>query len=62
MKPYYQIRKQDWQCPYCKKIAFNGENKLRHLSKHEPVIARMLRDNFLLGIEAMLYRQEVMEF
>lgn len=36
----------DWTCPYCGKIAFNGENKLRHLSKHEPCIRRLIRADF----------------
>ena len=36
----------NWECPYCKKVAKNGENKLRHLAKHEPAIRKLLRDNF----------------
>ena len=36
----------DWVCPYCQKVACNGENKLRHLAKHEPAIRRLLKDNF----------------
>ena len=35
----------DWECPYCHKIAYNGENKLRHLAKHEPAVSKLLRDN-----------------
>ena len=39
---------KDWGCPYCGVIAWNGENKLRHLAKHEPAIAKMLKRNFIL--------------
>ena len=44
---------KDWQCPYCGKVARNGENKLRHLSKHEPAIRKMLRENFKLRLMTM---------
>ena len=43
----------DWKCPYCSKVARNGENKLRHLAKHEPCIRRLLRDNFLKTIKLL---------
>lgn len=41
----------DWQCPYCNKILFDGGNKLRHLSSHEPCIRKLLRRNFLMKLE-----------
>lgn len=46
----------DWKCPYCSKIACNGENKLRHLAKHEPAIRKLIRkeliQNIILGTQA----------
>ncbi len=42
---------RDWECPYCGVVDWNGENKLRHLAKHVPAIARMLSVNFILGIQ-----------
>jgi hypothetical protein len=44
------ISDRDWICPYCGKVAYNGENKLRHLAKHEPAIDKMLRENFGLCV------------
>jgi hypothetical protein len=44
------ISDRDWVCPYCGVIAYEGENKLRHLAKHEPAIAKMLRENFRLRV------------
>lgn len=44
----------DWQCPYCNKVAQNGENKLRHLAKHEPAFRKMLRENFRLRLCALV--------
>ena len=41
---------RDWTCPYCGAVAWGGENKLRHLAKHEPAIAKMLSKNFILGL------------
>ena len=46
----------DWKCPYCHKILFDGGNKLRHLAKHEPIIRRLMRkefiQNLILGMRA----------
>ncbi len=50
MKERTFAKTRDWICPYCRIVAFNGENKLRHLSKHEPAIAKMLRKNLLLNL------------
>jgi len=36
----------DWVCPYCQKVLYDGGNKLRHLAKHEPCIRRLIMDNF----------------
>ena len=46
-----------WECPYCHKVAYNGENKLQHLAKHEPAIRKLRRDNFrknLMLLEVVL--------
>ena len=46
----------DWVCPYCKKTLYDGGFKLRHLGKHEPIIARLIRkeliQNITLGLQA----------
>ena len=46
----------DWACPYCGPVAWEGENKLRHLAKHEPAIRKLIRRDFIntmtLGMQA----------
>ena len=48
---------KEWICPYCSKVAFNGENKLRHLAKHEPAISKMLRANLRLRLILLMEAQ-----
>ncbi len=43
----------DWECPYCHKVAREGENKLRHLAKHETAIGRLLKENFILRLRIL---------
>jgi len=52
---------QDWKCPYCEAIAWFGENKLRHLAKHEQAIAKMLRKNFILSLNDYRLWRFIME-
>ena len=47
---------KDWKCPYCHKMLLDGGNKLRHLDKHEPIVRRLIRkefiQNLILGMQA----------
>ena len=49
MKPRF-IDKRDWICPYCRVVAYNGENKLRHLSSHEPAIRKLIKKEFIQNL------------
>ncbi len=40
----------DWECPYCHKILYGGGYKLRHLAKHEPIIRRLMRKEFIQNL------------
>jgi len=40
----------DWECPYCHRILCDGGNKLRHLAKHEPIIRRLVRKEFIQNL------------
>ena len=46
----------DWTGAYCGEVAWEGENKLRHLAKHEPAIRKLIRRDFIntmtLGMQA----------
>lgn len=44
----------DWVCPYCGVVAYNGGNKLRHLAKHEPAVRKLIQENFKKTIMLML--------
>ena len=50
---------KDWKCPYCPKILYGSENKLRHLGKHEPCIERLAMDNFRMSM--LLVEHELKE-
>jgi len=40
----------DWECPCCHKILYDGGYKLRHLAKHIPALARLMRKEFIQNL------------